>query len=83
VAPLWLGGLRGKQSTPSDWLGGTGVVSTVGEGSGMEQEWYESARSSFEAGVKATICFSFCMIEGIRTLALSYCYQHFCIGIVR
>jgi hypothetical protein len=34
VAPLWLGGLRGKQSTPSDWLGGTGVVCTVGE-----QEW--------------------------------------------
>jgi hypothetical protein len=31
VAPLWLRGLRGKQSTPSDWLGGTGVVSTVGE----------------------------------------------------
>jgi hypothetical protein len=30
VAPLWLGGLRGKQSTPSVWLGGTGVVSTVG-----------------------------------------------------
>ena len=31
VAPLQLGGLRGKQSTPSDWLGGTGVVLTVGE----------------------------------------------------
>jgi hypothetical protein len=31
VAPLWLGGLRGKQSTPSDWLGGTGEVSTVDE----------------------------------------------------
>jgi hypothetical protein len=31
VAPLRLGGLRGKQSTPSDWLGGTGEVSTVGE----------------------------------------------------
>jgi hypothetical protein len=31
VAPLRLRGLRGKQSTPSDWLGGTGVVSTVGE----------------------------------------------------
>jgi hypothetical protein len=29
VAPLRLGGLRGKQSTPSDWLGGTGVVSMV------------------------------------------------------
>jgi hypothetical protein len=31
VAPLQLGGLRGKQSTPSDWLGGTGEVSTIGE----------------------------------------------------
>jgi hypothetical protein len=31
VALLQLGGLRGKQSTPSDWLGGTGVVSTVSE----------------------------------------------------
>jgi hypothetical protein len=31
VAPLRLGGLRWKQSTPSVWLGGTGVVSMVGE----------------------------------------------------
>jgi hypothetical protein len=31
VAPLRLGGLRGKQSTHSDWLGGTGVVSAVDE----------------------------------------------------
>ena len=31
VAPLRLGGLRGKQSTPSVWLGGTGVVSIVGK----------------------------------------------------
>jgi hypothetical protein len=31
VAPLRLRGLRGKQSTPSDWLGGTGEVSTVGK----------------------------------------------------
>jgi len=29
VAPLRLGGLRGKQSTPSDLLGGTGEVSMV------------------------------------------------------
>jgi hypothetical protein len=29
VAPLRLGGIRGKKSTPSDWLGGTGVVSMV------------------------------------------------------
>jgi hypothetical protein len=31
VAPLRLGGLRGKQSTPSDWLGGTGEGSMVGK----------------------------------------------------
>ena len=31
MAPLRLGGLRGKQSTPSDWMGGTGEVSTVDE----------------------------------------------------
>jgi hypothetical protein len=31
VAPLRLGGLRGKKSTPSNWLGGTGEVSMVGE----------------------------------------------------
>jgi hypothetical protein len=43
VAPLRLGGLRGKQSTPSDWLGGTGEVSTVGEqerhGAGSTGPW--------------------------------------------
>ena len=38
VAPLWLGGLRGKQSTPSVWLGGTGEPSAVGEaGRGKER----------------------------------------------
>jgi hypothetical protein len=37
VAPLRLGGIRGKQSTPSDWLGGTGEVSTVGE-----REWHRA-----------------------------------------
>jgi hypothetical protein len=31
VAPLRLGGLRGKKSTPRDWLGGTGEGSTVGK----------------------------------------------------
>jgi hypothetical protein len=31
VAPLRLGGLRGKQSTPRVWLGGTGEFSAVGE----------------------------------------------------
>ena len=31
VAPLRLGGLRGKKSTPSVWLGGTGEHSAVGK----------------------------------------------------
>jgi hypothetical protein len=31
VAPLRLGGLRGKQSTPSICLGGTSVVAMVGK----------------------------------------------------
>jgi hypothetical protein len=35
VAPLRLGGLRGKKSTPSVWLGGTGELSDVGK---QEQE---------------------------------------------
>jgi hypothetical protein len=48
VAPLRLGGLRGKQSTPSDWLGGTGEVSTVGEW----ERHRASGIASFEAGVR-------------------------------
>jgi hypothetical protein len=35
VAPLQLGGLRRKQSTPSDCLGGIGEVSIV-----SEREWH-------------------------------------------
>ena len=31
MAPLRLGGLRGKQSTPSVWLGGIGEPSVVGK----------------------------------------------------
>jgi hypothetical protein len=31
VAPLRLGGLRGKKSTPSIWLGGTGELMEVGK----------------------------------------------------
>jgi hypothetical protein len=46
VAPLRLRGLRGKQSTPSDWLGGTGEVSTVASRSGEERG------TSFEADVR-------------------------------
>jgi hypothetical protein len=56
VAPLRLGGLRGKQSTPSDWLGGTGEVSTVGERERRgARDAARSARTSFEAGDKAKV----------------------------
>ena len=44
VAPLRLGGLRGKQSTPSDWLGGTGEVSTIGERE-RHGEWEAALRA--------------------------------------
>jgi hypothetical protein len=44
VAPLRLGGLRGKQSTPSVWLGGTGEPSAVGERE--RQGARDAARSS-------------------------------------
>jgi hypothetical protein len=57
--PFAARGARGKQSTPSDWLGGTGVVSTVGERERRGAGATRSAGSSFEAGVKATVCFSF------------------------
>jgi hypothetical protein len=66
VAPLHLGGMRGKQSTPSDWMAGTSVVSTIGErerhGAGVAQ----SARSSFKAGVKATVRSLICRVECFR-----------------
>ena len=34
MAPLRLGGLRGKKSTPSVWLGGTGELVAVGKQAG-------------------------------------------------
>ena len=63
--PLWLRGLRGKQSTPSDWLGGTGVVSTVGE---RERHGAGVARSAsiFETDYKDTVCFCICRMDCSR-----------------
>ena len=62
VAPLLLGGLRGKQSTPSIWLGGTSVVSMV-----REPEWHGAGatRSAdvYVAGYKATIWFVCKLVE--------------------
>jgi hypothetical protein len=59
VAPLRLGELRGKKSTPSIWLGGTGEFVAVGK---QEQERQEqgsrsgrSKESSRQAN-KAKVC---------------------------
>jgi hypothetical protein len=51
VAPLRLGGLRGKKSTPSVWLGGTGELIEVGK---QEQERQE--QGIVAAANKAKVC---------------------------
>jgi hypothetical protein len=50
VAPLRLGGLRGKKSTPSVWLGGTGELSLVNKRKRHERGKRHSARDVSEAG---------------------------------
>jgi hypothetical protein len=45
VAPLRLGGLRGKKSTPIIWLGGTGGLIAVGKQE-QEQRGVGTERSS-------------------------------------
>jgi hypothetical protein len=50
VAPLRLGGLRGKQSTPSVWLGGTGELLAVGERERQGERTRHGARDVSEAG---------------------------------
>jgi len=51
VAPLRLRGLRGKKSTPSVWLGGTGELVEVGK---QEQERQE--QGIVAASNKAKVC---------------------------
>jgi hypothetical protein len=60
VAPLRLGGLRGKQSTPSVWLGGTGESSTVGEREeyGERDAARSAGRQSEGRGDQAQVRFS-------------------------
>ena len=50
MAPLRLGGLRGKKSTPSVWLGGTGELVAVGK---QEQELGEGAAGASETLLQA------------------------------
>jgi hypothetical protein len=50
VAPLRLGGLRGKKSTPSVWLGGTGELIEVGRQE-QERREQESLRQALGKGM--------------------------------
>jgi hypothetical protein len=52
VAPLRLGGLRGKKSTPSVWLGGTGELIEVGK---QEQLGAGAAGARVAASNKAKV----------------------------
>jgi hypothetical protein len=77
VAPLRLGGRRGKQSTSRVWLGGTGERSTVGEqerrgskGQGTER------RTSSDAG-EATVC-SLLMKKKMQLLLHYTLFQDIC-----
>jgi hypothetical protein len=65
VAPLRLGGLRGKKSTPS-----IGWEVPVKSRRSASEELHGARRTSFRAGDQATIrSLHFCMVECIRTYA--------------
>jgi hypothetical protein len=53
VAPLRLGGLRGKKSTPSAWLGGTGELDEIGK---QEQEQEQEQLGAGAAGAQEHCC---------------------------
>jgi hypothetical protein len=63
VAPLRLGGLRGKKSTPSVWLGGTGGFFAVGK---QELERHGTKRGRHRSGRKAMVCSLVYRVECIR-----------------
>ena len=48
MAPLRLGGLRGKQSTPSNWLGGTGEGSTVDKKERQGARYFERGADNIQ-----------------------------------
>ena len=65
MAPLRLGGLRGKKSTPSVWLGGTGELIEVGK---QEQERQEQANVA--ASNKEKVCKSLAFCLAVRVYDL-------------
>jgi hypothetical protein len=72
VAPLQLGGLRGKQSTPSDWLGGTGVVSMVGERERHGKEWHGVRSHHSRRELRQRYDLYFCRLE-----CVTVCWDRF------
>jgi hypothetical protein len=57
VAPLRLGGRRGKQSTPRVWLGGTGERSTVGKQEAARSAGRARSSGRLRSGRVAKVCF--------------------------
>ena len=75
VAPLHLGGLKGKKSTPS--IGWEVSVRSQRLASDSDTKRIDITRSRRSGNGM----FFICMIEGISTLDLSYCYQHFVLAL--
>jgi len=71
VAPLRLGGLRGKKSTPSVWLGGTGGLFAVGK---QEQEWQEPKGARGHQRSRASRPRYDC-IDGMVVFMFDECFQ--------
>ena len=57
-------GLRGKQSTPSDWLGGTSEVSMVGEQELHEAQAQDNIFGLFVIGHRYASAFVCLRIKG-------------------
>ena len=85
MAPLRLGGLTGKQSTPSIWLGGIGELSTVGKrdaawraGRGTERGMSskESRRQRYDFNWWSIMHFYFRQFNIIDEDIVSACYSY-------
>jgi hypothetical protein len=66
VAPLRLGGRRGKQSTPRVWLGGTGEHSAVGKQERQGARDFNPGVDILQGRLKAKVCYLSVRIEGTK-----------------
>jgi hypothetical protein len=74
VAPLRLGGLRGKKSTPSVWLGGTGEFIAVGK---QEQELQEHKNHLLQV-LGTQVCKSL-GVSVLRRVSINCSYNGYCV----